>query len=327
MVEAALPADLRDEAEATGLRLAACVRHVVRAVVGDHPTAHDLSFALKLDGVIAKRIVRLARPGMTGAEALTRAPSASNLRLLADRCAAAGAISPLDLDALRDAIARFDALIRRAGPSKAALTTLLRARVSLAPTDEVTVPRRSLHLGADNIVRELDDASAAEPWGVWTAQNILAVDMDIDALLALPGPRIICWSGHPRDDLFERSPESWSADAFERLCGLCARLAPRLRSAAKSLLLRPHARHVLCDAARCAAFIRDHARPANWPIALALDPMALIEDDMQGDQSDHITRTLESLGELSACVWTRASSAAESRGTIPCHIPIIHTPE
>ncbi|MCA9294074.1 MAG: hypothetical protein KDA20_09700 [Phycisphaerales bacterium] len=322
----ALPTDLREEAEATGLRLAACVRHAIETVVGAEPTSHDLSFALNLDGVIAKRIVKMIRPNMTGAEALTKAPSASNLRLFADRCAQAGALSPLDLGALRDAIRRFEGLIRRAGPSKGALTTMLREG---AATSQASVAVRPImQIRADGAIRSLDDAYA-EPWGVWRELNLLASDADFDVLLAAEASRIACWSGHPGKGMFERSPESWSAGAMERLCDMCTELAPRLRDAGKTLLLRPHARHVLCDAARCASFIRDRARPNNWPIGLALDPAALIEQDMQGDIEDHITRILESLGGLCACVMLPASlddaERAQVEALMPAPIPFITT--
>ncbi len=295
----ALPQDVRDEAEATGLRLAACVRHTLQVVIGNNPTAHTVSKDIALDGVIAKRIVRMTRQGITGAEAVTRAPSAENLRVFADRCAKS--LSPLDLDALRDAIGRFESLIRRAGASKGELTSLL--RTPQQPAGPSSQPRLLLRRETDNTIRALDDADTdANPWAHWSGLNILASDADLDALLALSSPRVMCFSGTPANDLFERSSDAWLPRAFEQLCDICAKLAPQLSARNRTLLLRPHARHVLSDVARCASFLRDVVRPMHWPVALALDPLAMLEDDMQVSAIFHITRTFETLGPMCSCV-------------------------
>ncbi|GAB4514726.1 MAG: hypothetical protein Tsb0013_19120 [Phycisphaerales bacterium] len=129
-----------------------------------------------------------------------------------------------------------------------------------------------------------------------------------------PGGRLIVWSGSLGEGLFERSPETWLPTGMERLRAWLDRAA---RARGVQLLLRPHARHVLCDAHRTAGFLAE--RP---DLGLALAPVALLESDMLHDAEDHIVRTLETLGGRASCVVLQNIRPPETASGAPRRTPL-----
>ncbi len=120
-----------------------------------------------------------------------------------------------------------------------------------------------------------------------------------EAAAALPGQRVIAWSGtRSEEGLFTRDAQTWLPDGLRSLHAWCDALAPTLEASDATLLLRPHARHVLCDAHRCRSFLADRA---GQPIGLALSVAALFEADMIEDAEDHCRRAFETLAPLASC--------------------------
>ncbi|MEM1167146.1 MAG: hypothetical protein AAGI30_12755 [Planctomycetota bacterium] len=134
-------------------------------------------------------------------------------------------------------------------------------------------------------------------WGVWDSSANLATD----SLVAMDGaPRLIVWSGWLGDEPFERHPGTWMPSGLEALNGAVDAWLASPASEATRLVLRPHARHVLCDPQRCFSFLRART---DQPIGLALDPDALLEDSMHGTRDEHLDRTFEALGPMCDAVW------------------------
>lgn len=138
----------------------------------------------------------------------------------------------------------------------------------------------------------LDDPR--EVWACVVQQNPLDDDAWVPTGdLDVPGGRLVVWSGAVADGLFERDPRTWLPRGME---GFTSWLE-RAQSAGVRLLVRPHARHVLCDAHRVSNVLKERD-----DLGLALSPAALIESDMLHDAMDHVVRTLETLGERADCV-------------------------
>ena len=107
------------------------------------------------------------------------------------------------------------------------------------------------------------------------------------------GGRRIFWSGTLADDLNEPHPYNWMEPGR-------AALAERLTSVddavRKSILLRPHARHVLSDMPSVRRWLDERDDDGIDAPGIALEPAALFEPGMIADAEDHLIRILEVLG-------------------------------
>lgn len=119
-------------------------------------------------------------------------------------------------------------------------------------------------------------------WGVCNALNPVHAP-ELPSLVA--DTRLIVYSGTPADDLFEAHPLSWGEAAQTASRAWCEGAA----RAGHQLVLRTHARHVLCDAPRCVAFAA-WAAETELSISILLEPESLIEPGMTADLEDHIDR-------------------------------------
>jgi hypothetical protein len=142
-----------------------------------------------------------------------------------------------------------------------------------------------------------DDPS--RPFAVAAPGNLLADDWRLPD--GETGGRVVCWSGSlaADDDLFAPHPGNWTGPGRDALDARVAALAGPLRDRDLTLCLRPHARHVLSDAPSCRAFLEAHA---DAPVALALDPAALLEESMLDAAGDHLGRILAALAPASAMI-------------------------
>ena len=115
-----------------------------------------------------------------------------------------------------------------------------------------------------------------------------------------PAPGLsVCWSGSLSEDgPFARDPATWLPGGLAALGDACDRAAPGLEAAGARVLLRPHARHVLSDPARCRSFLADRS-PA---FGLCLEPAAMYEVSMLDGADDHLVRILEGAGRLAEIV-------------------------
>ncbi len=296
-------AELAAAAEAVGLRLRACLAEALRLAArerGDDPwrSGQQLKDALGVEGVVARRLVRMLDAGAGGVEVLTRAPSPASLRSLAESLAplAAGGAHPAwrtELAALVETIGRFDALARRAG-SKGALTAALRG--SAEPAVDDTGARSILRLAADGVVRDLNDRDTGGRWS--------------DAAL-LDGPPVagdpaLLWSGAPAEG------PPWTAEAA---AALAVAIDGARRAGAGRVLLRTHARHVLCDAQRS---LRVASTWRAEAAELALDPAALLEPALLGDAEDHLRRAVAAAAPASAAV-VLGNIGDDGRRGLPLH--------
>jgi len=118
------------------------------------------------------------------------------------------------------------------------------------------------------------------------------------------GSTLIAWSGHPEsapgDHPFARDPACWLPGALPAFLRRLEALEPLLAASRVRLLVRPHARHIVSDAPRCAALLAAQARSATPHIGLALDPIAMLEPSMIPTAVDHTRRSLEALAHRAA---------------------------
>lgn len=110
------------------------------------------------------------------------------------------------------------------------------------------------------------------------------------------GLPVIAWSGTPAESLFESDPRSFGPSAWDRFGRVCDGIA----AGDVRVILRPHARHVLCDVQRVMKFLADRPRER---FGLALDAASLMEPSMVPMAVDHFRRVFETLGPLADVVW------------------------
>jgi sugar phosphate isomerase/epimerase len=139
---------------------------------------------------------------------------------------------------------------------------------------------------------EGDPLAESDPAG-WAASAVKAA-------AAVPGRRVVAWSGTLAEDgPFGRDPRTWMRPGREALRAFCAAVRGPLLDAAARVALRPHARHVLSDAASCLRYLDEFG---EGPLELALDPASMLEPSMLADAEDHLERALSALAGRSVMV-------------------------
>lgn len=146
----------------------------------------------------------------------------------------------------------------------------------------------------------------ASLWSAWCGhvnlartartETAQAADHLIAAAQAHAVKRVACWSGWLGDEPFDRDPRTWmpaGLAAFERAI---ADIVPTLAEQGIALVVRPHARHVLCDAQRVGHFFRER----DPGIGLLLDADSLIEEDMRAQAEEHRERIVEALTPIAS---------------------------
>lgn len=155
-------------------------------------------------------------------------------------------------------------------------------------------------------------AGASSPsTAVWAAvHNAHAIDLDL-AAMRWPAPRVAMWTGSLADDRWSRDVRTWGPGPLKALESWCDAAAAALAPAGRSVLLRPHARHVLSDVQRTFTFI---SKRAGSPIGLLLEPTAFLEPDMLAKAEDHLRRAMGVLGPLATAVWLTNVAAPAHAG-------------
>lgn len=157
---------------------------------------------------------------------------------------------------------------------------------------------------AERVLTPLEGRDKGVPRAALSTLNLLAG--------AVPGishagdpPRLIAWSGWlpedstPEDGCFRTGFETWGPEGRRRFEELCDWLGPRLRDAGRTLVLRPHARHVLSDIPSCLSFAKARA---GQPFELLIEPAALLTPDTLRDAPEHIERIVSAATGLE-CLW------------------------
>ncbi len=155
----------------------------------------------------------------------------------------------------------------------------------------------------------VDEHDGATPFAAVLGDDVLRLSPVGIAAGAVIAPRLIAWSGSLADDPSERDPRTWGPAGLAALREALARLREPLTRAGARLLLRPHARHILCDPQRCVTMLNEWEISGD-PFALALDPAAMIEESMLDHAEDHIRRAAEALAGRAALVVISPSAAA-----------------
>lgn len=106
--------------------------------------------------------------------------------------------------------------------------------------------------------------------------------------------RVVVWSGTLASTLFGRDPLGWGPATLDSFRAWCAGAHEVCEQHGMIVLLRPHARHALCDVPRCLAFLREYEGSPHFGIAL--EPVAMLEASMLDAAEDHLRRIFESLG-------------------------------
>ena len=109
------------------------------------------------------------------------------------------------------------------------------------------------------------------------------------APLDVPGANLVAWSGTLADGLFDDEPRTWMQAGHNALQAFCEEVAPRLDTLERTLLFRPHARHVLSDPQGALNFLRAHE---DDPFGLAVSPGDLLLPSMLEHLEDHLERIL-----------------------------------
>lgn len=136
--------------------------------------------------------------------------------------------------------------------------------------------------------------NGGEAWGAWIPGNVLDAGWVLAQGDAMGGAkRVVAWSGTVAEGMFEADPGTWGPRGQEGLKVRCDGLMHELVDRGITLALRPHARHVLGDAHRCALFL---AWREGQPFELMLDPASLLTAGMLEKSEDHLTRIFEILG-------------------------------
>lgn len=138
-------------------------------------------------------------------------------------------------------------------------------------------------------------------------------------LEARPGTRVVVWSGTLADAWDSRDPATWGPSGLERLRAAVAQLGPAATDGGYEVLLRPHARHVLCDVQRTLKLLHEWR---EWPIGLALDAAALVEVSMLVEADDHLRRAYETLGPLARVVFVADVSEPADDGAPVRAVPL-----
>ncbi len=108
--------------------------------------------------------------------------------------------------------------------------------------------------------------------------------------------RVVVWSGWlGAEDEGAPGVRTWGRagrEAFERLCD---RLGEAARARGATVLVRPHARHVLSDIPSCADFLR---RCAGDGLGLLLDPASMLTPSMLLHGVEHVARVIGGLAPM-----------------------------
>lgn len=114
---------------------------------------------------------------------------------------------------------------------------------------------------------------------------------------------VACWSGSVEEDegLFTPSIRTWGPAGQGALES--AALMFQKIGVERSVWLRTHARHVLCDSVRCE---RVFAKHATGRLKLLADPAGLLTRQMVEKAEDHLQRTMESFARQ----WTSTNQIA-----------------
>jgi sugar phosphate isomerase/epimerase len=122
-------------------------------------------------------------------------------------------------------------------------------------------------------------------------------------LLPLLGARtLVSWSGTYSAELFSPHADNHGPAAWEALRRSVDDLLPALDRSEASLLLEPHAAHVLGDAARLAAFCAEVSSPY---LGLVLDPANLLAQRAAGQDRAAIGALVEQLAPYTRLVHLR----------------------
>jgi hypothetical protein len=135
----------------------------------------------------------------------------------------------------------------------------------------------------------ITDADGHAWAGVWGG-NLLRGPARASELVE--APRWVVWSGTPAVGLFDEHPLAWAAPAWDALGRALEELAT-LAGAARRVLVRPHARHVVSDIPSCLRLVERLAVPV---VGVILDPASMLTPGMLPARQDHVLRILEALG-------------------------------
>lgn len=164
---------------------------------------------------------------------------------------------------------------------------------------------------------------SARPWAAMSDLNVLdsgQATILLDAVNAGAAvgeagvDRWIIWSGWLGGSKFERDPRTWGPRGLAAWRGWMDRASADLAGSRTRLLVRPHARHAMCDVQRCASWLSelDKAGPGRRELfGLALEPAALLEPEMLPQAEDHLRRAIETLGPKAEVILVSGARPTE----------------
>jgi len=142
-----------------------------------------------------------------------------------------------------------------------------------------------------------DGANAT--WAVVDGTNRLPAGAQPLPLAEAGAPRVVTYSGSLGPSLETAHPTNWLAPGQAALERHVDRLAEAAQAAGVTVLLRPHARHVLSDVASVRRVLPSFE---GAPVSILLEPAALLEASMLEAIDEHLERIFEGLGQVAAAV-------------------------
>lgn len=150
----------------------------------------------------------------------------------------------------------------------------------------VVIPERE---GAVRLAEGAWRAGEEAMW--WSGRSILGST----AIFADAALRVVAWSGSYAEveggGMFEDDPRTWGDRGWSEL-------RERVLSAPPgSVVVRPHARHVVSDVPGCLRLL-DSAWASQRGVMLCYDPLSMLAESMLPNRDEHLRRMAEALLQM-----------------------------
>lgn len=342
---------LFSEAEAVGHRLRACLGEVVRVGVGARAPANEIAKALRVDGVIARKLVKMLSTSRGGADVVAQSPKPAQLSKIAEHVSSRRehlGISEADAWALKDAIKKLERLIEASGGSKMTLTRAIRAQRDSGATvsgeggygrDE---PVRLVWAIGDDVVR----GEAGGLWGVYREINPVEDEAAVVAAVRdaagwadgagascvlIPSGRFLPSASEEvggddtrGDTAWLAASRTWGPAGFD---ALAASLGPGLDEAAYTgvrVLLLPAVGDSVGDAQRFSALIRRLGAQRAAHLGAVLDAGRVLEGEAdRAVRADRFAGLAAGLGEWLAAVVVGGEDDQGLAEGLPTRVAVI----
>ncbi len=170
------------------------------------------------------------------------------------------------------------------------------------------------------VVMPIGDEEPAGPEAIVLGDDIFDEEFArrLDRLRDLRLDRIVLYTGSLAREPWARDVANWGSAGMRAFDEASARIRDALAGTPKRVLWRPHARHIISDAQRGLALMRQLADDGlSDRFGLALDPSALLEPTMLPTAEDHLARAFEALAPLADLVFLTGARGRTNPASLP----------